>query len=92
MKQDIKILDHMFSHAKYSTDYQESKCMNWNRTPINSDDKIIFYTDYSLDQVRDFGQIKYAWLLESPDITSQSYKWIEVNNNKFDWSEVVTDQ
>jgi len=109
MKNKIKIVDIMFAHAKYSTDYQESEYIEWDRTPIKND-KIVFYTDYSLDQVRppilmnmkdgikfkspgfgkydpivDNNQVNIAWLLESPDITSQSHKWIEYNNNKFDY-------
>lgn len=78
----IKIIDHMFAHAKYSTDFQESEYIDWDRTPILPTDDVIFYTDYSLDQVRQ-NKTTYAWLLESPDITAQSYKWISVNNNNF---------
>jgi hypothetical protein len=82
MKNKIKIVDHMFAHAKYSTDFQESKYIDWDRTPILPTDDVIFYTDYSLDQVRQ-NKTSYAWLLESPEITAQSYKWISFNNNKF---------
>lgn len=83
MKQKIKIVDFMFAHAAYSTDYQESKYIDWDRTPVNSEDKIVFYTDYSLDQNRGLNETTFAWLLESPDITSQSHKWIETNNKNF---------
>lgn len=74
----------MFAHAIYSTDYQDSKYIEWDRTPVKSDDDPVFFTDYSLDQVNSqlIGR-KFAWLLESPDITSQSHKWIEFNNNRF---------
>lgn len=83
MKHKFKIVDVMFAHAIYSTDFQDSKYIEWDRTPVNSNDKIVFYTDYSLDQIRINNQIKFAWLLESPDITSQSYKWVAQNNKKF---------
>ena len=84
MKSKIKIVDYMFAHAKYSTDFQDSKYFEWDRTPVNVNDKIVFYTDYSLDQVYNSIKVKtFAWLLESPEITSNSYKWIELNNNKF---------
>lgn len=76
----------MFAHAKYSTDFQDSKFIEWDRTPVNIDDRIVFYTDYSLDRISDCSlstKKTFAWLLESPEITSQSYKWIELNNNKF---------
>lgn len=84
MKQRIKIIDYMFSHAKYSTDYQESKYIEWDRTPINSNDRFIFYTDHSLSLINKLNTNRnIAWLLESPDYTPQSYKWIESNNNNF---------
>jgi len=85
MKNKIKIIDYMFAHAKYSTDFQDSEFIEWDRTPINIDDKIVFYTDYSLDQIRGCNKKTFAWLLESPDITSQSHKWIESNNYKFSY-------
>ena len=85
MKEKIKIIDYMFSHALYSTDFQESKYIEWDRTPTNQNDKYIFYTDYSLDRVINDNKIKYAWLLESPDITSQSYNWIKTNNKNFNY-------
>lgn len=83
----IKIIDQMFAHAKYSTDFQESKYIEWDRAPISPTDNIIFYTDYSLDQIRSYtdksSKLIYAWLLESPDITAQSYNWIASNNDNF---------
>lgn len=85
MKKKFKIIDQMFAHAVYSTDYQESKYIQWDRTPINNNDKYIFYTDYSLDQVRNNDLTKIGWLLESPDITATSYRWLSYNNNKFDF-------
>jgi hypothetical protein len=73
----------MFAHATYSTDYQDSKYIEWDRNPVNFGEKIVFYTDYSLDQVRESVINNFAWLLESPDITPQSYKWVEPNHDKF---------
>ena len=72
----------MFAHAKYSTDYQDSKYIEWDRK-VNTNDNTIFYTDYSLSQVRNDNKNNIAWLLESPEITSQAYKWIESNNKLF---------
>jgi hypothetical protein len=83
MKNKLKIVDYMFAHAAYSTDYQESEYIVWDRTPINLNDKYVFYTDHSLDRVQRNNKINFAWLLESPDITSQSYKWISLNNKLF---------
>lgn len=75
----------MFAHATYSTDYQDSKYIDWDRSPINVNDKIVFYSDYSLDQVCGKIENNVAWLMESPDITSQSHNWIKYNNNKFNY-------
>lgn len=61
----------MFSHAKYSTDFQESKYIEWDRTSLSPNDKFIFYTDHSLDRVIN-NTNSIAWLLESPEITPQS--------------------
>lgn len=91
MKNKVKIIDQMFAHATYSTDFQHSNYIEWDRTPINKNDNVIIYTDYSLGQVRIDNEMlpnfnsknRIAWLLESPDITSQSHKWIEHNNNRF---------
>lgn len=81
MKQKIKIIDQMFAHAKYSTDYQESEYIQWDRTLVNSNDNVVFFTDYSLDQAYLVNnKNKIAWLLESPDITWQSHSWITYNN------------
>lgn len=81
MKRKVKIVDNMFAHAEYSTDYQKSKYIDWDRTRSPSDD-IVFYTDYSLDQVRN-NKKTFGWLLESPQITKYSYDWIKTNNDKF---------
>lgn len=83
MKRKVKIIDHMFAHAEYSTDYQKSKYIDWDRTPINTNDDVVFYTDYSLGLIGKSNKTTYAWLLESPDITSQAYRWIEFNNKLF---------
>lgn len=72
----------MFAHAKYSTDFQESKYIEWDRTPLSPNDKFIFYTDHSLDRVIN-NTNSIAWLLESPEITPLSYNWIKINYNKF---------
>ena len=71
----------MFAHAKYSTDFQDSEYIEWDRTSVYSNDDIIFFTDYSLDRAYNVNnKNKIAWLLESPDITWQSHGWITYNN------------
>jgi len=81
----IKIIDNLFSHAKYSTDFQESKYITWDRNIIQSDK--CFYTDTSLNFIHNFKKLhnkNYAWLIESPEITKGSYEWIRTNNHLFD--------
>ena len=83
MKQKFKIIDTNFAHAKYSTDYQESKYIEWDRTSVNSSDKIVFYTDYSSGLVNNNVKVNICWLMEPEEIYSQTYKWIILNNNNF---------
>ena len=83
MKEKFKIVDCMFAHSSYSTDFQESKYIEWDRSMINLNDEDVFYTDYSLDQVNINIKNRFAWLLESPDITADSHRWIATNNNLF---------
>ena len=67
MKQKFKIIDQMFAHAKYSTDFQDSEFIEWYRNTVNPND-IVFFTDYSLDQAYLYkNKNKIAWLLESPE-------------------------
>lgn len=77
----IKICDRLFSHAEYSTDYQKSKYIEWDRNPINIDDKFIVYTEKSFSDLSSSNN-KIAWLLESPAITN--HNWIKDNYHLFD--------
>jgi len=83
MKKKFKILDNNFAHAKYSTDYQESVFVDWDRSPVNENDKIVIYTDNFLQKVGNNSKVNIAWLMEPPTISPHTYKWIESNNNKF---------
>jgi len=80
----IKIDDVLFAHAKYSTDFQLSKYINWDRSLIIGNEDISIYTDYSLSRVNRNVKNKIAWLLESPIITHQAHTWIKNNYNLFD--------
>jgi len=81
---ELRIFDQLFSHAKYSTDFQESKYITWNRNSKNKD--LSIFTDNSLELVKNYPDInkKIAWMIESPQITPDSYKWIKENYNLFD--------
>lgn len=80
----IKIDDNLFAHATYSTDFQESKYIKWNRSPISGKENIAVYTDNSLSRVNPNVNKKICWLLESPSVSLYSHEWIAKNHNKFD--------
>lgn len=81
----IKLVDTHFAHAKYSTDIQESKYIEWDRSPIKKDDQIGVYTDTSMDRpYSERPKMKIGWMLESPAITApyhQQIKRPEINKD-----------
>jgi len=84
MKKDVKIVDNMFAHAKYSTDNQDSKYINWVRGDYKHNDTV-FYTDNSMKiSLQQTVKRKFGWLLESPAVTTNSYDWIKTNYNNFE--------
>jgi hypothetical protein len=80
---ELRIFDTLFAHGKYSTDFQESKYITWNR---NSKDKnFAVFTDDSLTFASESNiNKKVAWMVESPQIKPTQYKWIKENYNLFD--------
>ena len=82
LKDKLYIHDTMFNHAKSSSWYNEPKLFEWVR---KYDEQHLVFTDNSLRQVDTFNnEKKYAWLLESPEITPLAYDFIKENYNKFD--------
>lgn len=82
LKDKLYINDIMFSHAKSSSWYNEPKLFEWVR---KHDDHHLVFTDMTLNQVDNFNnEKKYAWLLESPEITPFAYNFVRENYNKFD--------
>jgi hypothetical protein len=72
----------MFSHAKSSSWYNEPNLFEWVR---KYDENHLVVTDHSLMNVDNFSNNKkYAWLLESPEITPFAYDYIKENYDKFD--------
>lgn len=80
----IKIDDNMFGHVNYSTLFQESKYITWDRSTVTGKENIVIYTDQSLNRVNKEVKNKIAWLLESPSISSYAHEWIKNNHNLFD--------
>lgn len=80
----LKIDDVLFAHAQYSTDYQISKHIKWDRSFIIGNEDIAVYTDNSLSRVNKNVKNKIAWLLESPAVSSYWHEWIKNNQYLFD--------
>ena len=81
---NIKIDDKLFAHAKYSTDYQSSEYITWDRSFIIGNEDLVIYTDNSLTRVNSRVKNKIGWLLESPAVSDQQHEWIKLNISKFD--------
>lgn len=83
MEKDILYIhDSHFSHSSSSSWYNQPDEFVWVR---KHDENHIVFTDNSVHLVDNYNnKKKYAWLLESPQITPFSYKYIENNYHKFD--------
>lgn len=82
LKDKLYIHDTMFNHAKSSSWYNEPELFDWVR---KYDEQHLVFTDYTLYQVDNFNnEKKYAWLLESPEITPFAYDFVRGNYDKFD--------
>jgi hypothetical protein len=82
LKDNLYILDTMFSHAKSSSWYNEPELFEWVR---KYDEDHLVITDFSLHNVDEHNNPKkYAWILESPVISPAAYEFINNNHNKFD--------
>lgn len=82
LKDNLYIHDSIFSHAKSSSWYNEPELFEWKR---KYDENHLVFTDFSVFEVDKFhNQKKYAWLLESPEITPHAYEYIKHNYDKFD--------
>jgi len=80
----IKIDDVLFAHDVYSTCFQKSKYIQWDRNIVNGSEDLVVYTDYSMHRVNSNVKNKIGWLLESPIITQNEHNWIKNNFNRFD--------
>lgn len=80
----ISIRDSLFSHAKSSSGYHHPTWFEWNRNTQYGD--FIFLTD---SHIFDMNNIptnikKYAWLVESPIITTSAYDYVYDHSKEFD--------
>lgn len=83
MLRKIKIIDTNFAHAKYSTDYQLSKYIEWDRnTPINEND-VVFLSDNSMLDVEKYNGKKIGMIMEPKSINPAIYNWVRNNHTRF---------
>lgn len=83
MLRKTKIIDTNFAHARYSTDYQISKYIDWERFGPLTDNDIVFITDNSMLNVDKIVGKKIGLLMEPKSINPQIYEWVKANHNKF---------
>jgi hypothetical protein len=86
MKKIIKIFDSDFSHAKYTTDYQESKYIEWSRDTNNNYDvnELLFFTDKFLTHTEQINnKNKIGMIIEPMSITTHTYQYILENYGRF---------
>lgn len=73
----------MFAHAFSSSGWFHPTYFDWDR--INQHEDFIFITDTKLGDVETIKSVKkYAWLIESPAITTNAYQFVQSNATKFD--------
>ncbi len=81
----IRIIDTNFAHARYSSDFQLSKYIEWDRqSPILplQNNEIIFITDNNCYS-NTINKNRIAWLMEPKSINPRIYDWISNNHTNF---------
>lgn len=74
----VPIIDNLFSHIP-----DDRRFFNWDRDV--SKYKHVFLTDMCITSHHNFNdKVKYAWMVESPEITPEQYKWLSTNLDKFE--------
>ena len=77
------IRDSMFSHAYSTSNWYKPSFFEWDFANIHND--FLFFTDRNVYEVVNFNNIKkYAWLIESPQITPDAYNFVYDNHFLFD--------
>lgn len=83
MLRNVKIIDDNFAHAKYSTDHQISKYIEWVRNIKSQEDDIVFLTDYSMLNSNNILGKKIGLLMEPKSIKPTIHEWVKTNYDKF---------
>ena len=82
-KKFVKIFDRNFAHAKFTTDFQHSKYIEWNRMYDNvKDDELIFLTDDCMCSADNLKGRKIGMLMEPRAINPAIYEWVSSNHGQ----------
>lgn len=77
------IRDSMFSHAYSTSNWYKPSFFEWDFANVHND--FLFFTDRNVHEAINFNNIKkYAWLIESPQITPDAYNFANNNHLLFD--------
>lgn len=77
------IRDSMFSHAFSTSNWFKPEHFEWDFNNQHGD--FVFYTDRNIHEAVQTNSIKkYAWLIESPAVTPDSYNFVYNNFHLFD--------
>lgn len=87
----IRIHDKLMAHQTNPFQYVFT-----NFEPVYNNQYINLYTDLNVTDTLISNKLNIAWLIESPEITSQSYQYILKNNKKFNivytFNKILLDQ
>ena len=84
-KKIVKIFDRNFAHAKFTTDYQTSRHIEWDRNYQNTKDgELVILTDNCMVSSDNIKGKKIGMLMEPRAINSHIYKYIVDNNGSLD--------
>lgn len=88
-KQKIKLFDFNFKHSDFTTDYQKSNFIEWDRNLQNiSSDELIFITDNCIINSSSLNGRKVGLLFEPREINPHIYSY--VTNNTVDLEKILT--
>jgi hypothetical protein len=82
----VKLIDSNFAHSilGYSSDFQISKYIEWDRQLPLIEGNVVFITDNNCYNVDNIIGKKIAWLMEPKSINPNIYVWMLSNYHKFD--------
>lgn len=88
----VKIIDENFRHAAYSSDFQESKYIEWTRHLAFDDiDEILFMTDNSLHKGKDYPHTTNIGMLMEPRAMNPNiYSWVSKEHNYENFDRILT--